>query len=283
MYEKAILIFGHGKWSQKVIGFLKKSKSFDSIYIKTSSKFFKIYPKKTEINLKEFKNHIENFKYLHICTPTKSHFGIIKFNNLNNKKIIIEKPLVKRKVDLDNIKHFFKLNKIIVNYIDLYNPLLLKVKKRINLIQNLNIDFGNNKLYLNKYDCLNEWLDHPLAIILYLFKKFTSYKIIYYENIKIKKKYFEKLHLNYCFKNISINIKINMKFPKSYRILSKEKKSITKKINLKQIPKMLNLNSINLLYGDLKSEKKNDFQKFNFHKKIFLEKQKIKKKILEKR
>ena len=47
MYEKAILIFGHGKWSQKVIGFLKKSKSFDSIYIKTSSKFFKIYPKKT--------------------------------------------------------------------------------------------------------------------------------------------------------------------------------------------------------------------------------------------
>ena len=74
-----------------------------------------------------------------------------------------------------------------------------------------------------------------------------------------------------------------MKFPKSYRILSKEKKSITKKINLKQIPKMLNLNSINLLYGDLKSEKKNDFQKFNFHKKIFLEKQKIKKKILEKR
>ena len=138
-------------------------------------------------------------------------------------------------------------------------------------------------LYLNKYDCLNEWLDHPLAIILYLFKKFTSYKIIYYENIKIKKKYFEKLHLNYCFKNISINIKINMKFPKSYRILSKEKKSITKKINLKQIPKMLNLNSINLLYGDLKSEKKNYFQKFNFHKKIFLEKQKIKKKILEKR
>ena len=283
MYEKAILIFGYGKWSQKVLGFLKKSKSFDSIYIKTSSKFFKIYPKKTEINLKEFKNQIENFKYLHICTPTKSHFSIIKKNNLNNKKIIIEKPLVKRKVDLDNIKHFFRLNKIIVNYIDLYNPLLLKVKKRINLIQNLNIDFGNNKLYLNKHDCLNEWLDHPLAIILYLFKKFTSFKIIYYENIKIKKKYFEKLHLNYCFKNISINIKINMKFPRSYRILSEEKKSITKKINLKQIPKMLNLNSINLLYGDLKSEKKNYFQKFNFHKKIFLEKQKIKKNILEKR
>ena len=57
----------------------------------------------------------------------------------------------------------------------------------------------------------------------------------------------------------------------------------TKKINLKQIPKMLNLNSLNLLYGDLKSEKKNYFQKFSFHKKIFLEKQKIKKNILEKR
>ncbi len=67
MYEKAVLIFGYGKWSQKVLGFLKKSKSFDSIYIKTSSKFFKIYPKQTEINFKEFKNQIENFKYLHIC------------------------------------------------------------------------------------------------------------------------------------------------------------------------------------------------------------------------
>jgi|LakMenEpi03Aug12_release.lakeMendotaPanAssembly.Ray.scaffolds.fasta_scaffold200221_2 hypothetical protein len=280
MYEKVILIFGYGKWSQKIIRFLKKSKIFNEIYIRTTSKFFKIYPYKTELKLSEFKYKIKKFKYLHICAPTITHYKIIQINDLNNKKIIIEKPLVQKKVDLNNIRPFFKSNKILVNYIDLYNPLLLNLKRKLKSVKQLSIDFGNNELYLNKYDCLNEWLDHPLAIILRYFKKFSNFQIIYYKNIRLEKKYFEKLHLSYHFKNINIDIRLNINFPKSYRTISKKEKSIYTKVNLKLKPKKLKMNSIKFLYDDLKRRKKNDFQKFNFHEKIFIEKQKIKEAIL---
>lgn len=281
MCKESILIFGYGKWSQKVFQFLKKRKKFNKIYVKTSSKFFRLYPKKKEFTVKEFRSKIKNTKNIHICVPTKDHFKIVRDYNLNNKNIIIEKPLVKKKIELDKIKRFFKLNKIIVNYIDLYNPLLLKIKKKINYIENLNIDFGNKELYLKKYDCLNEWLDHPLAIILFLFNKFSKLRLIYYENIKQKKKYFEKIHLRYNYKKININIKINTNFPKSYRKICVEKKSGSIKINLRKIPKSVNINSINFLYNDLKTKKINYFQKFSFHKKILLEKQRIRKTILK--
>ena len=42
----AILIFGYGKWAKKIIRYLKSSKKFKKIYVKTSSNFFIIYPQK---------------------------------------------------------------------------------------------------------------------------------------------------------------------------------------------------------------------------------------------
>ena len=105
--KNTILIFGYGKWAKKIVKFLKKYKKFDEVYIKTSSKFFKIYPRKKVIELENFENIIKTFKYFHICTPVKSHYEIVKMNNLNNVKLVIEKPLVKKKNRFKKDKAFF--------------------------------------------------------------------------------------------------------------------------------------------------------------------------------
>jgi hypothetical protein len=281
-----ILIFGYGKWAKKIVNFLKEYKVFDEVYIKTSSKFFKIYPRKKVIEFENFENIIKTFKYFHICTPVKSHYEIVKINNLNNVKLIIEKPLVKKKIDLKKIKPFFNSNKIIINYIDLYNPQLLKISKKIHKVSNLNIEFGNKTSFKNKNECLNEWLDHPLAIILFLFKKFGKFQLINCTHCKIKNKYYEILDLRYIIKNVTIHIKINNKFPASNRIISITNKSKINEYNFNSKIKdkgknLLNKNNLNFLYEDLKSVKNNFFQKFNFHQKIFEEKQKIIMKINE--
>ena len=276
---KTILIFGYGKWAKKIIKFLKEHKKFDEVYVKTSSKFFKIYPQKKIIRLKNFENVIKTFKYFHICTPAKSHYAIIKKNNLNKVNLIIEKPLVEKKLHLKNIKSFFNSNKIIVNYIDLYNPHLLKISKKKQKISNLDIEFGNKTSFEKKNKCLTEWLDHPLAIILFLFKKFGKFQIINCTHCKIQNKYYEILNLKYAIKNVSINIKINNKFPASTRNVSISYKSKTIKHNFNQ--KTKNKNNFNFLYKDLMSVKNNFFQKFDFHKKIYEEKKKIIKKINE--
>lgn len=284
--KNTILIFGYGKWAKKIVKFLKKYKKFDEVYIKTSFKFFKIYPRKKVIELENFENVIKTFKYFHICTPVKSHYEIVKMNNLNNVKLVIEKPLVKKKIDLKKIKPFFNSSKIIINYIDLYNPQLQEINKKIHKISNLDIEFGNKTFFKNKNECLNEWLDHPLAIILFLFKKFGKFQLINCKHCGIKNNYYEILNLRYVLKNVIINIKINNKFPASKRVISISDKSKIIKFNFNSKIKnkdknSLNKNNLNFLYEDLKSVKNNFFQKFDFHQKIFEEKKKILKKINE--
>lgn len=283
--EKKILIFGFGKWSKTIISYLKKNNKFHKIYVKTSSEFFQIYPQKKIINIDLFRSYLNDLKYIHICTPAESHFRILKLYNLKDKRIIIEKPLVTKKNELDKIKFFFKSNKIIVNYIDLYNQNLSKIKKKINNKSILHISLGNQNLFKKKNDCLNEWLDHPLAIILSLFKKFKRFEIIYYLQKKVKNTYFEEIYLKYTFQNNFINIKINNNYPKVERVISLKNKSGSIDVNLK--PKTMTINSkknnLNFLYDDLKNSKKYNFQDFSFHRKIFLEKRKIIKKINEKR
>ena len=129
---KNILIFGFGKWSKKIIKYLKLSKKFKKVYVKTTSKFFEIYPKYKIINFQNFKTYLNDFKYIHICTNTETHFQLFKLYNFNQKNLIVEKPLVNSENELKNIKFYFSSNKIIIDYIYLYSPIFKKFKYKFN-------------------------------------------------------------------------------------------------------------------------------------------------------
>ncbi|MDA8992642.1 Gfo/Idh/MocA family oxidoreductase, partial [Candidatus Pelagibacter ubique] len=270
---KTILIFGYGSWAKKIIRYLKASKNFKEIYVKTSFKFFTIYPQKKNINLSLFEIYLKKLDIIHICVPTEKHFKIIKINKLYDKKLIVEKPLVKKINELRNIKHYFKKNKLIVNYIDLYNPNLLNIKNDLQKIINIDFYYGNKKQYNNKYECLNEWLDHPLSIVLFLFKRFSKFKVISFKVRGEKGKYFEQLKLNYKFRNKNINIMLNTNYPKSQRSIdvTNNIKVIKYKFNqVKRKNEFLKGNNLKFLYKDINKKETKFYQKYDFHKNLFL-------------
>tara|TARA_Y100000590_G_C15735469_1_gene1018367 strand:+ start:754 stop:1623 length:870 start_codon:yes stop_codon:yes gene_type:complete len=281
------LIIGFGKWSKRIISFLQKKKIFSKIYIKTRDHFFESGSKK-KINYKDFSKIQKKINSIHICTPVKSHFFYIKkYSKI--KKIIVEKPFLQNLTQLQKVQNkLFQKNYLLVNYTDLFNPILLKLKNEIKdkSYKKMVLNYSKqNQLYKNKYDCSKDWLDHPLSIIFYLFRKFPEFKIIKNKSIK-KKGFCEKLHINYNYSNWKVEIKLNLSKKNQRNILlnGKSKKTIYdlkknlvlyKKNNIFKSKKT----SFDMLYFYLKNKTALPYQNFKFHKNIMKEKNRILKKI----
>lgn len=267
------IIIGYGDWGRKIANFLVNQKFFKKIYIKNSSNFFEIYPKYKVLNNKLFRKVLNNIDTAHICSPAQTHLKFYKI--LYAKKIILEKPIVSSKNQFKKFKDIYrtKKTKTLVNYTDLFNKRVISLKKIIKKKNNLNINLvyvKKNKKYYKKFDFFNDWLDHPLSIVLFLCGNLSKYKISF-KLKKTKKKYYEgELNIIFNFKKIFINIFIsNMRRTDERNMYIKTKNS-NFKIDLRKN------NSFKAVYNELVSNKKNLlFQKLNFHEKIFLEKEKI--------
>ena len=280
------IIIGYGNWAKKIIKFLKRNNFFSRIIVVTSKKQFFIFPNYKKIDRKDLNNIFLKAKSVHICSNNQSHFSYMKKFVLLNKNIIVEKPFINSQKELQNINKIIKKNKkkILVNYTDLFNPFFSKIKKIFN--NNL-----NNKIYLNaiyskhdkkfkkKYQCINEWLDHPLSIILELFKSFPKFKIISFKSIYRNKIINEKLEVQYKLKNISIIFLItNMNKKKRIVSIKTLKKNYFFDLNNHLIKN--NKSSFYNLYKNLnKINKSKNLFDLLFHKKIFKEKLKIIKKL----
>jgi hypothetical protein len=216
---KSILIIGHGKWANKILFFLKKKQLFNKIYIKTRNEIFILRNK----NKKRIKilPHYNNIDLIHICTPLSTHFKyVIKF--FNHKSLIIEKPFLRNLDEFSNIKKniYKKKSKVIVNYIDLYNPILNILKKRLkSKFTKIVLDYSDpNSFFKKKYLSIEDWLEHPLSVILFFFKKFSKFKVLKTEFVKIKGNYLEKIEVEYLYKKIKIIIRINFTNKKNRKI-----------------------------------------------------------------
>ena len=113
-------------------------------------------------------------------------------------------------------------------------------------------------------------MEHPLSLILFLFKKFTKFQIITNVIIYKKRKFLEKIKFHYLLKK-KVAIEINLKNKKKRRIyLFKENKLIffadlnNYKIKNKK-------NSLFSLYNSLLSKKKPFYQSLDFYKKILVQ------------
>jgi len=280
------IIIGYGNWAKKIIKFLKTNNFFSKIIVVKKKKQFFIYPKYKKIERKDLHNIFLKARSVHICSNNQSHFKYTKkFVNLN-KNIIVEKPFINSQKELQTINKIIKKNnkKILVNYTDLYNSFFPKIKKIF--YNNL-----NNKVYLNlvyskhdnkfkkKYQCINEWLDHPLSIILKLFKSFPKFKIISFKSIYRNKIINEKLEVQYKLKNISIIFLItNMNKKKRIVSIKTLKKNYFFDLNSHLIKN--NKSSFYNLYKNLNNiNKSENLFDLSFHKKIFKEKLKIIKKL----
>ena len=278
------LIIGYGVWSKKILNYLILNKNY-KIIVKTKNKLFN-YPSKIEIDNKKIFDK-KNINSIHVCSPLNTHFFYLKKYSWC-KRIIVEKPFLEKKSEFTKIKNIFKNKNIIVNYIDLFNPIFTKTIKDIKSvnIKRVTINYSKrSKLYKKQYDSIIDWFDHPLSIILTLFKEFPSFDIIKYKSTN-RKGFQDQLQIKYFFKNFDLYINLNLtnkkqrnieifynEYSRKYDFLNNNIKKKNKEIYKNKITSFENL------YFKMESEQKFLSQNINFHEKIFLEKLKIIKKI----
>ena len=132
-------------------------------------------------------------------------------------------------INFKKIKKKFKSLKntrVVVNYIDLYSPLIKLIKKEYNKqFDKIIFEYSDPKNFFKKeYLCIEDWLEHPLSLILFLFKKFTKFKIVKKLLISKNDKYLEKVKIEYLYKKKIVIIEINLKFDKKRKSFGLKKK-----------------------------------------------------------
>lgn len=229
-------LIGYGRYGKKYYENLKQNKNFKIIKILRKSK--KNYNNLFTNSKKSFFN-IKKIDLYIIASPTNTHFEYLK-NAINKQKnIIVEKPFVgelKEYLDIKNtIKNYKKI--ILVNHTDLYMDAYRNLKLYLNKIGKINfvkLYFGKKDHYfikniINEYYLPHfEWLPHPLAIIIDLFKD-QNYNLKISEKRKInKKKIIQNLQVMLKGKNVNIEINFSNDYKKSRRdiIISGSKSSI---------------------------------------------------------
>ena len=280
------LIIGFGKWSKKIINFLEKKKIYSKIYVKLRKYYFE-FGKNIKLSEKEFNKIYDKIETLHICSPTTTHFRFLK-KNIRLNRIIIEKPFLNNLSQFKNIQNLISdKNFLLVNYTYLFSPITKKISKEINnkSLKKVIINFSNkNKFYKKKFDSIHDWLDHPLSIILYLFKKFPKSEIKKVEIVK-NKGFYEKIIIDYYFDEFMVKVKINnsnkntknLSLNNGKIIYFDYKKNLIS--NQKKIIYKGNYTSFDMLYSALKNKTQLNFQTLEFHKNILIEKNKILKKL----
>ena len=206
MGKKEHLIVGYGSWGKKIFENIKKKHFFKRIYIKSRRKNY-IFENKRLNEIKKIHN-TKKFYSAHICTPLKKHFYYAK--KLNVEKLIIEKPTFHTQNYFKNIK--VKKKKIITNYSDLYSPKLLDLYRNFELKKKgiFILKYRNKTLkYKKNFECLTDWMDHPLSIILFFFKVLNNFEIINFKRKKVKKFICESLLIKFYDKNYKVLVDLN--------------------------------------------------------------------------
>lgn len=208
-------LIGYGRYGKKYYINLLKDNNFN--LVKVLRKSNKNKNKLFTNNKKKFFN-IKNIDLYIIASPTDTHFEYLIKSLNKNKHIIVEKPLVSSFSEFiklkDKIQNYKKI--ILINHTDLYVDAYLNLKKKIKHIGNIKnaklvygkIDPYKLKNITTKYKLPHfEWLPHPLAIIIDLFKD-QNFKIKLFEKRKIIKK-FVKQNLIIKLSKKDLNVEIN--------------------------------------------------------------------------
>tara|TARA_B100001057_G_scaffold498852_1_gene607376 strand:+ start:1809 stop:2708 length:900 start_codon:yes stop_codon:yes gene_type:complete len=195
-----IALVGFGKFGKKYYKNILKNEKLKLIAIFRKKKIYNNNFKKISS-----KNIDENkIKSAVIATPIKTHYKIAKLFIDKKIPIILEKPSANKK---NEIKDLIKLSNkkrvsVLVNHSDLYNHNLNFLMSKINLIGKIKYI----EAYFGKYSTqykdrlqppLNDWLPHPLAIIIKFFNRIDNMKVISNDISKNGKSYFQKTYIKF--------------------------------------------------------------------------------------
>ena len=282
-------LIGHGRYGKKYYKILSKDKNFRIIKIlrKSKKKGNSLFTDDKKIFFK-----INNIDVYIIASSTNSHYEYLKTALIKKKHIIIEKPLVSNLKEFEKIKKVIKKSKkiILMNHTDLHMNAYLNLKtaiSKIGKIKFVKLVYGKIDVYpveniKNIYQLPHfEWLSHPLAIIIDLFKD-QNFEVKVNENRKIyRKKLYQNLNILFLGKKINIEINFSNYFKNRKRNLEifgtkgslsykgyNKKKCYLKKNNKINYINSSDINPIKNLLENFKSKFKS--KKFSDDKKLIL-------------
>ncbi len=213
------LVIGYGSIGQRHVQLLKKLKIFKNIYVYSRQK---LPPKlKKCASLREVKKI--NPDYIIIASSTDKHFKQLQFinNSLNNKKILVEKPLYEKLYKIDKIK-----NKIYIGYNLRFHPLIQKLRlltKKKKIFSINSICFSNLKKWRKrKYYLTSSAKKNSGGVIFDLSHEFDFISWIFGNNLKVinyikRKNSLLKIQTeDYLSLNAVINNKIHVNFNFNY-------------------------------------------------------------------
>jgi predicted dehydrogenase len=165
------LLVGAGYWGKNFIRILEKeTNNFELKYIVDTQ---------TEIpeynclrSLEDLGKYIDNIEAAIVCTPTKTHFEIVKYLLSNNVHVLVEKPLTTK---LDQTEDLFLLAKknnlsLLTDHTFLYNSSVQYIKNLIDsneVGELLHISFERTNLGPIRSDvsCLWDLATHDISIM----------------------------------------------------------------------------------------------------------------------
>lgn len=230
--NKKILIVGYGKIGKRYLSILKKKKNIEPIiftrnFIKTKKvKFINDYKELNKIN------------GAIIATPVNTHFQYTKFFLEKNIPVLLEKPIASQLKQANELKILSQKRKtsLIINYSDLFDPNLIKLLKyispEIKYLNKIDMHYGNNR---NKYyykvaaSPSEDWLPHPVSVLIFILNKIYNFKIIEY-NFKVNKKngqLFEKFKIKFDLKKNNILLNFSNFYKTNMRKIYIETKNLS--------------------------------------------------------
>ena len=292
-------LIGYGRMGRKYFNFLHKNRDFKLVKILRKKKV-----KKGQSLFLNSSHDFFNQNYIDlyiVASPVKTHFKYFKKVLAEKKSLILEKPLVADKSELQKIITFKSKikNNLLIHHGDLYNPAYLKFKnklKKIGHFKNIKMTYGKyQKIYKNKMSPFFDWFPHPLATSIDILGVPSKIKILKNEFFKINKFFFQKLIIKFYLKKktVYIHFSNSLKSPKR-RIEIKgdrgtiifdgyQKKSLWYvKNSKKQIIKYKEMHSIENMLSQLKVKfkKRNKINDINISIKVMKTLFKIQQKIL---
>jgi len=230
--NKKILIVGYGKIGKRYLSILKKKKNIEPIiftrnFIKTKKvKFINDYKELNKIN------------GAIIATPVNTHFQYTKFFLEKNIPVLLEKPIASQLKQANELKILSQKRKtsLIINYSDLFDPNLIKLLKyispEIKYLNKIDMHYGNNR---NKYyykvaaSPSEDWLPHPVSVLIFILNKIYNFKIIEYK-FKVNKKngqLFEKFKIKFDLKKNNILLNFSNFYKTNMRKIYIETKNLS--------------------------------------------------------
>ncbi len=193
-----------------LVGFGKFGKKYHKNILENKKLILKkIYRKKNYSNkifekLSDKSIKINRIQSAIIVTPVKTHYKIAKYFIKKNIPIILEKPAAHTLGEIKKLLVYSQKKKVsvLVNHSDLYNQNFQFLFSKIRLIGKIKYIEANFGKFSQRYKIKSElpsddWLPHPIAIILIIFKKISNIKVISNKLIKKRGCFFQNMKIKF--------------------------------------------------------------------------------------